>query len=118
MKWLNTFFIIGERDAVDEAMQFVVFFGQFVGESRNLFFELDITDKNVGVVTGQLPHLFLPFGRPNGVNHSYPGFDEYPCDMPRDALSIGDAHHEDALVGELEEIGGHQRGISDCGIKR
>ena len=83
-----------------QAVEHVVLLGQFAGQPLDLLLELDIANKH-GRIANQRPHLLPPLLIANDVHHFRPRLGQHPANMPRHALPIGHAHHEDALAGKL-----------------
>src|SRR3954469_16880260 len=89
---------------MQEAVEAIVAFGKFYCELLDLIFMFDIARKHGGI-TNQLLHLFATRFISYGVDDFRSGINQHAAYMPGDALAIGDAHHKDALAGELEKVG-------------
>ena len=97
---LHTFFIIGERDRMDQAVEDVVPLGQLAGEPFDLVRELDVADEHRRL-THERPHLLPPRRAANDIHHLGTGLHQHPADVPGHALAVGHAEHKDSFAVEL-----------------
>ena len=99
--------IIGKGDRVEKAIQPVVAFGKLAGKAFDLVFVFHIAHEH-GCIANELLHLLATGLAPHRVNNFGPRLDQYAARVPGNALAIGNTHHEDAFVGELKEVSGHE----------
>ena len=98
--------VVGKGDRVEEAIDVFAVIGDLAGEPFDLVFVLDIAHEHFRIADELLDLLAAGFAA-DGVDDFGAGFDQHTTGVPGDALFVGDAHHEDAFAGELEEVGGH-----------